>query len=443
MSERARSPAADFICMAAITNPWPARACRLQSSTENGELRTRLTGDDGALVQRGTPWHGTGLQSASGYHRRCSAVQRAAWFSGRACALLAILARLRKGASMPAYGWGGDVGLERWLFDEPYAFDFFQAVHLLELWSKAARSPRPERMTEAVRFRASFDLSFPPSAIRKLRPGTAGAPAEMTVAFSSLGGIDGPLPTSFTEEILRRLSEHDSAAAAFLDIFHHRLISLLYRVRKRRAPALAATVPEHTAAARYLFSLIGLGLESLAGRCRSPPGCFAMPDSWPRDRDRQPAWPCFSRTTSKCRSGSNSSSASGSRCQADQVTNIGQAGQNHALGRTATLGSRVWIQDAGVRLHIGPLDAACLREFSSGRRRPPHARGAGSHLRGCRSDGPHPVDPAAGSRSTHPSRRLARRLDLVASHDRRHGARRSGPAPSVCQRSAARLERAS
>ena len=145
---------------------------------------------------------------------------------------------------MPAYGWGGDVGLERWLFDEPYAFDFFQAVHLLELWSKAARSPRPERITEAVRFRASFDLSFPPSAIRKLRPGTAGAPAEMTVAFSSLGGIAGPLPTSFTEEILRRLSEHDSAAAAFLDIFHHRLISLLYRIRSG-GTALAAGARAH------------------------------------------------------------------------------------------------------------------------------------------------------------------------------------------------------
>ena len=50
------------------------------------------------------------------------------------------------------------------------------------------------------------------------------------------------------------------------------------------------------------------------------------------------------------------------RCMTE-MTHIGHSGRNNALGTTATLGSRVWIQDAGVRLHVGPLDANAFARF--------------------------------------------------------------------------------
>jgi type VI secretion system protein ImpH len=264
---------------------------------------------------------------------------------------------------MPAYGWGGDIGLEQWLFDEPHAFDFFQAVHLLELWSQREAGPRSETAAEPVRFRASFGLSFPPSAISQLKAASAGAPHEMTVAFSSLGGIDGPLPTSFTEEILRRLSQHDGAAAAFLDIFHHRLISLLYRIRRLRAPALAATAPEHTPTARYLFSLMGIGLESVAAQVTQPAALLRYAGLLATRPRSASGLAVLLSDYFDVPVRVEQFVGQWIQLQPDQVTNIGQRGRNNALGRTTTLGTRVWIQDAGVRLQIGPLDADAFAAF--------------------------------------------------------------------------------
>ena len=108
----------------------------------------------------------------------------------------------------------------------------------------------------------------------------------MTVALFGTGGVDGPLPTSFTEEILERLSRQDTAAAAFLDIFHHRLVSLLYRIHKVHRAALVTVSPERTPSARYLYSLMGLGLTSLTTQLTRPPRCCATPGCSPPARDR-------------------------------------------------------------------------------------------------------------------------------------------------------------
>ena len=62
------------------------------------------------------------------------------------------------------------------LLQEPYRFDFFQAVRLLERMAReagsAARQPvgcEAAPRQEAVRFRALPSLSFPPSAVYELR----------------------------------------------------------------------------------------------------------------------------------------------------------------------------------------------------------------------------------------------------------------------------------
>src|SRR5262249_30806307 len=267
---------------------------------------------------------------------------------------------------MPDPGWGGTRGLEQWLFDEPYLFDFFQAVRLLELRAERRGGAGRGRDDPPVRFRASFDLSFPPSAIRGLATVTPGSPPEMTVALLGTGGIDGPLPTSFTEEILERLFRNDHAPAAFLDMFHDRLLALLYRIRKAHRPGLATVRPEETATARHLLSLAGVGLDSLteqlphpeallrytglfAGRRRSAAGlagllsdCFQVPVSV---RQFVGAFVDI---------------------EPDQCTTIGTPGRNNALGHTTTIGTRAWVQDAGVELRIGPLPTSQFEDFLPG-----------------------------------------------------------------------------
>src|SRR5262249_1093605 len=122
--------------------------------------------------------------------------------------------------------------LELALYEEPYRFDFFQAVRLLGRLRHdrppAGREGHPRR--EVVRFRACQSLSFPPSSIHEIeRPEDAGRPPEMTVAFMGLTGPSGVLPRVYTELLMERRRSGDRTPAAFFDAFNHRAVSLFYR----------------------------------------------------------------------------------------------------------------------------------------------------------------------------------------------------------------------
>jgi type VI secretion system protein ImpH len=270
---------------------------------------------------------------------------------------------------MSALAWRGERSLEDWLFDEPHAFDFLQAVRLLEM--RAGRSDAmtgPLSVGAVVRFHAAFDLSFAATEIRDLRRPKDGAPADMTVGFFGTGAADGPLPTSFTEEILERLRQHDTAAAAFFDIFHHRLVALLYRIHKAHRFSLASVAPQHTPFARYILSLAGLGLPSLTAQLTAPAALLryaGLVGARPRS-----AAGLATLVSDYFGVPVRVEQFVGAWCamDPDQRTRIGVEGRNNAIGSTAVVGSRVWIQDAGIMLRLGPLDADRFDGFLPGGR---------------------------------------------------------------------------
>lgn len=118
------------------------------------------------------------------------------------------------------------------LRNEPYRFDFFQAVRLLERLFRG-RHPvgRDDPVEdEVVRFRSLPSLEFPASQIHQLREAAdPDRPVEMVVAFFGLTGLNGALPHHYTEWITERLARKDRALRDFIDLFNHRLISLFYR----------------------------------------------------------------------------------------------------------------------------------------------------------------------------------------------------------------------
>ena len=126
---------------------------------------------------------------------------------------------------------GSEPRLHEQLRRHPYDWDFFQAVRVLARLFPERALPGgdadPEQ--EVVRFRMHLSLSFPPSDIAQLRPGSGDEPAVMTVAFMGLAGHGGPLPRYYTELLLDRVRQRDYALRDFLDLFNHRLVSLFYR----------------------------------------------------------------------------------------------------------------------------------------------------------------------------------------------------------------------
>jgi len=118
--------------------------------------------------------------------------------------------------------------LKKW-----HRFSFFQAVQLLERSAPEAaqvgHGGDPNK--EIIRFRPDASLAFPDSdivSIEEVPTSGNGKRYRITISFLGLYGSSSPMPTYFTEDILWD-EGYSTRVRDFLDIFHHRLISLFYR----------------------------------------------------------------------------------------------------------------------------------------------------------------------------------------------------------------------
>jgi len=159
------------------------------------------------------------------------------------------------------------------LQDRPYDFDFFQAVRRLECINsnlpRIGHSRRPQN--DPVRFCQNVSLAFAPSTISAYSEATDQDPAKMTVNFFGLLGQGGPMPLVITEYIYDRLQNHkDRTLAVFLDIFHHRMISLFYRAWACNQQCVSYDRKDEDRFAVYIGSLFGIGDDSFRNRDALP-----------------------------------------------------------------------------------------------------------------------------------------------------------------------------
>lgn len=155
------------------------------------------------------------------------------------------------------------------LKDEPYAFGFYQAMrrlHALDPSLNLGKSLFPK--ADTVRLQQQPDLRFSPSSVREYQPPHPedGGPGKLTINFLGLFGPNGPLPLHITEYALDRLKVSDPTLVAFLNVFHHRLLSLFYRawaVHQKSADLDRQTGRRFT---NYIGSYIGLGQPAMQGR---------------------------------------------------------------------------------------------------------------------------------------------------------------------------------
>jgi type VI secretion system protein ImpH len=249
--------------------------------------------------------------------------------------------------------------LEQVLFEEPYRFDFFQAVRLLARLDPD-RAPvgsggAPGR--EWVRFDARLSLAFPPSSVHALEPaGAEGEPPAMTVAFLGLVGPSGVLPRVYTELLMERRRAGDRTPAAFLGIFEHRAVSLFYRAWEKHHFVAARERGGRDPLTDCVFDLIGLGRGPLRDRHEFPDdalqfyaGLFAQRhrpavalEALLRDYFEVPV-------TVQQFAGRWLMLAPGDRSK------VGAAGEHNGLGVSTVLGQKVWDEQGMIRVRLGPL----------------------------------------------------------------------------------------
>jgi type VI secretion system protein ImpH len=303
---------------------------------------------------------------------------------------------------MAAAGWGttapvnGDApgrSLEDTLFEEGYAFDFFQAVRLLEKLFPERRAVGrwgPPR-AEVARFRSLVSLSFPASSIYEVERRPREAPPLVTVTFLGLAGFNGVLPTHYAELVLRLERETKGperrAFRDWLDLFNHRLTALFFRAWEKYRFSIPYERGEYALAdpdpfTRGLYSLIGLGTPQLRGRLRV--AVREGTEEEPRERTlgriedlsllyyggligHRPR--CVVSLVALLRDYFQlpvllrQFHGQWLRLEPSNQSRLGEGGWNYELGVNTVAGERVWDVQSKFRLRLGPLRFAQFNEF--------------------------------------------------------------------------------
>jgi type VI secretion system protein ImpH len=206
-----------------------------------------------------------------------------------------------------------------------------------------------------VRIGVQPTLAFPASEIQalQLRPDQ---PALMHVNFMGASGPQGVLPHEYTLLVADRLRARDGALAAFLDIFHHRLISLFYQAWRKYRFAIAQEDAAQDRLAGHLLDLIGVGLPADRARLPFPPqaliyragllglqprGAAALQQLLEDFFDVPIAVQQFVGGWYPL-------------VPAEQCA-LGEEEPTNRLGEGALAGDEIWDQQARVRVRIGPL----------------------------------------------------------------------------------------
>ncbi len=178
------------------------------------------------------------------------------------------------------------VALERALSAHGTGFDFVQATRLLmRLYpEKAAIGGWDDPAREVVRYSVPPSFAFPASEIAKLdmpmMPVAPVAPGEkpttviaaaaaasasprtqarMAVRFLGATGPQGVLPHVYTAHAASRARVRDTAFRDFLDLFHHRVLSLFYRAWERHHPMVSAERGDEDRLRAHLLDMVGAG----------------------------------------------------------------------------------------------------------------------------------------------------------------------------------------
>jgi type VI secretion system protein ImpH len=306
--------------------------------------------------------------------------------------------QLQSSAGVVRHGWRSSSSVSQWLFAEGYRFEFIQALRLLEQLGASISHNPPKDLApgrEPFQLRSAVGFNFPPSEVRSVSPGaTPDTKPELITNFFSLAGSAAPLPDWIAELLIQQSRNRDNGIRDFLDIFHHRLLTLLYRVRLRHRPWLEPTLTgsnnmsAHARASNqtrtqnrmsgYLLAFTGLGLPELRNRL-SIGDEELLPYAgllWQRPRSMAGLERVLAHAFS-VQIRSRQTIGLWRRIERGDWTRLGthrrerqtftqSRGQHNALGHTTVLGTRTWDSQGRFDIIVGPLNLEQFQSFLPG-----------------------------------------------------------------------------
>jgi type VI secretion system protein ImpH len=256
------------------------------------------------------------------------------------------------------------------LLEDARRFSFFAIMRLLEAVHperpRFGQSNRPNQ--DLLRLGQIPSVIHTPSELSGFEAGTDGRPDQLKVHFFGLFGPDGPLPLHLTEYARDRSRNNgDRTFQAFVDLFHHRTLSLFYRAWANSRPTVSFDRPDQDRFGHYVRSLIGLATPGLHNRDAMPDltklhfaGLFA---SQPRNAEGLgQILSAFFDVPVRVES---LIGAWLTLPEAD-YTRLGGGRETAEIGKSALLGKRVWSRQHKFRIVFGPLSLKDYRRLLPG-----------------------------------------------------------------------------
>ncbi|MEN4917680.1 type VI secretion system baseplate subunit TssG [Achromobacter spanius] len=246
-------------------------------------------------------------------------------------------------------------------------YDFFRLLERLHglhgdnLEASESTDPAHQR----VRLGSHAGLGFPASdvALAERMPDSASSDYRVQATFFGLHGPDSPLPGYYLDRLAYESGQGVGIRPAFLDFFHHRLLTLLHQAWRKYRYYVRFRREAEDRFSRYVFSMVGLGdvelrgatpipwsrllsyAGAIAGRSRSPQvvagivaHCFDLKTV--RIREFEPRYMHIS--TSQC---------------------LSLGSRNGSLGEDFVIGDRVRTRYSKFTIVIPDLDQKRFREF--------------------------------------------------------------------------------
>ena len=272
---------------------------------------------------------------------------------------------------------------------DPGRWDFFMALRRLECAHSgqprigASRSLRQD----PIRFGQFLSLGFATSALEK--PQIRGETRKLLIRFTGLTGPHGPMPLRLTEFIRNRLSgiydsdvrgtradlsgsqnaasPRDATLAAFLDVFHHRIISLFYRAWAVAQKTADFDREEDRSFAEWIAASFGCGDPAFDGTDSIPLWRKLPFAGFLSSGTRHPGGlEGLLREFFRLPVTLHSLVGQWVDLPPEQHCRLGQSRHTGMLGRSCIVGSRVWDRQLKFTLRIGPMGYDRFQSFLPG-----------------------------------------------------------------------------
>ena len=154
----------------------------------------------------------------------------------------------------------------------PHKYGFYEAMRLIECYHKdkvrIGETLRPA--DDMIRLGQSSTSAFAPATLASAKV-EANDILHLKVYFFGMFGPNGALPLHLTEYANDRVKNaRDESLIHFMDMFHHRLLSLFYRAWANKEPTVHYDRPDQDRFHIYTGSLSGIGMPEMQDRDRMP-----------------------------------------------------------------------------------------------------------------------------------------------------------------------------